>query len=230
MPGCTEKLLETDLSLCREAYRSGGWFDAPSLPSGFRMLGDFSSALPGQRPRHFGFAAIQGSTVTVAFRGTRTESEWQADALMALTPLNGYGKVHTGFLALYLGARNRILSLLASDRNARELRITGHSLGGAMAILLGVDLIQLGWKKPDCIRVFGSPRVGDPDFARTFDRHLPVLERVENECDPVVDLPPELFHLGRKTFEYRHAGQPRSFRWKQGNCHDLSIYRAGLLR
>lgn len=55
-------------------------------------------------------------------------------------------------------------------------KVTGHSLGGAVAVLAMVDLVDLGWTVHEAY-TFGMPRAGDATFARAFDRlRLALLE------------------------------------------------------
>ena len=94
------------------------------------------------------------------------------------------------------------------------LYVTGHSLGGAMAALMGVMLAT----DPDYHRLadklkgvytFGQPMIGDPEFAQACDAH-PILKKVMAryvfEHDIVPELPPvasgRFAHFGT---EYRLA-------------------------
>lgn len=64
------------------------------------------------------------------------------------------------FSWLFLGVFGGLSSL------GRE--VTGHSLGGAVAVLAMVDLVDLGWTVHEAY-TFGMPRAGDATFARAFD-------------------------------------------------------------
>jgi len=48
-----------------------------------------------------------------------------------------------------------------------QLLITGHSMGGALATLLGLSYQNHG--KSPLIITFGQPRVGNPAFAKFVD-------------------------------------------------------------
>ena len=77
--------------------------------------------------------------------------------------------VHSGFLAAYglvvSNVRNTVNNLLAKYRGAK-LIITGHSLGGAIAILAGADLSM--YHTVSAIYTFGQPRVGNAAFSNWF--------------------------------------------------------------
>lgn len=75
-------------------------------------------------------------------------------------------------------------SLLHDPQN--KLYLTGHSLGGAAATLIGARLLSTGKVSPEQIEVisFGAPAIGNAAFAAKF---APVLHltRVVNAGDPV---------------------------------------------
>ena len=52
-----------------------------------------------------------------------------------------------------------------------EILVTGHSLGGALAVLCGLDLILNPVKYQPSVRIItiGGPRVGNENFASFFD-------------------------------------------------------------
>lgn len=45
--------------------------------------------------------------------------------------------------------------------------IAGHSLGGAIAALMAVDVARLGYKV-DHFYTYGAPRIGNPEFFSWF--------------------------------------------------------------
>ena len=85
-----------------------------------------------------------------------------------------------------------------------ELVFTGHSLGAAVATL-ATSL----WPRASLF-TFGSPRVGDADFAATLGScHV---ERFVDCCDLVCRVPPEALgyaHVGARRYIDRH-GQLRT--------------------
>jgi predicted lipase len=78
------------------------------------------------------------------------------------------------------------------------LVLTGHSLGAAVAVLVARWLRSQG--KLVEVATFGSPKIGNWDFANSID--FPVT-RVVNHCDIVPHLPP--------LFDYHHVGEPLWF-------------------
>ena len=67
----------------------------------------------------------------------------------------------------------------------RKLILTGHSLGGAVAILAAARLADMG-VAPEQMDVitFGGPAVGNESFAHRYETHFP-LSRIVIEGDPV---------------------------------------------
>jgi hypothetical protein len=110
-------------------------------------------------------------------------------------------------------------SMLLANKNSR-LYITGHSLGGAAATLMGARLISMGIS-PEQIEVitFGAPAVGNAAFAAKFE---PVLDltRVVNSGDPVTGA------LQAMAIGYKQFG--REIRWNPpdtvGDSHQLTGY------
>lgn len=72
------------------------------------------------------------------------------------------------------------------DRN-RPVYITGHSLGGSVAVLLAATLDQRGYKNVSAV-TFGQPKVTDAHGAKSLDE-LNVI-RVVFDDDPIPLVPP----------------------------------------
>ena len=138
----------------------------------------------------------QDDAVVLAFRGT--EPAVVADILTDLDVRkvedNG-GKAHAGFVAAYEAIEIDLLDRLTSDPklHGKDLLITGHSMGGALATIAAH---RLGCKM--CV-TFGSPRVGDRRWARAFNAKLVgKAYRVVNSVDLVSRVPSFL--------RFRHVG------------------------
>lgn len=121
----------------------------------------------------------------IVVRGTSSLINMQLDA--------DYNKVvdsrlqiplHKGFAGSALQVYQFAKPLLKSDY---ETRITGHSLGGAAAVIVLMLLKEDGFKLGQAI-TFGQPKVTNRDGARKY-RTLPLL-RFVNDKDPVPLLPP----------------------------------------
>ncbi|KAI5319321.1 hypothetical protein L3X38_039029 [Prunus dulcis] len=103
-------------------------------------------------------------TIVVAFRGTEPfdADAWCSDFDISWYQLEGVGRIHGGFMKAL----------------ARYI-ITGHSLGGALAILFPAVLTfhngkdsDLLLKRLEGVYTFGQPRVGDKDFGRYMEEKM----------------------------------------------------------
>ena len=106
-------------------------------------------------------------------------------------------RVHSGFLKGYKSVRDTLHGKI--PRDSCRIRITGHSLGAALALLCAVD-IQYNFKNADIeVFLFGCPRVGNKAFVRSYNKRVFKTLRVTNGNDIVTKLPPVIFG-------YHHAG------------------------
>lgn len=82
----------------------------------------------------------------------------------------------------------------------RPVWITGHSLGGALAVLLALQLSKISGFRLAGLVTFGQPKVGDAQLTQAITQQLlPFYRRYVNQRDIVPKLPP--------LPEYRHSGQ-----------------------
>jgi triacylglycerol lipase len=92
--------------------------------------------------------------------------------------------------------------VLAHIDPKRPVRVTGHSLGGAVAALLVATLDHRGYVDVSAI-TFGQPKFTDAHGAAKLG-HLKLLRIVHDE-DPVPLLPPSIIE-GRAVSTYQHLG------------------------
>jgi triacylglycerol lipase len=180
----------------------------------------------------FGLMGHDAATGTafVAFRGTQDLQEWVADfdaATAAYTELPGFGTVHAGFQSVYRAVRDSLgAGLAAACAGCTRLLVTGHSLGGALAVLAAPDMLETMPPKlaPELV-TFGGPKVGLADFAGRFDAAVPSCSRVVNFLDLVPTVPPAPYvHVGTGvTVDSGGSINPAT-------RHGLDAYRAGLAR
>lgn len=121
--------------------------------------------------------------------------------------------VHSGFLLSWRHTRDVVLphlELSIKENPHSKLVLVGHSLGGAVAALAGLEFEQRGWKPT--ITTFGEPRLGnkalmehmDMRFNTSSDENVGIggrYRRVTHVNDPIPLLPLE-------EWGYRmHAGE-----------------------
>ncbi len=189
--------------------RAYGQFDAfeegkPwTLGEGYELAGEiscssqagaFSWLRPGARTRTepIGFVARRGRDSFVVFRGTRTAREWTKNLSFNLKGyfISGRGEVHAGFLDVYASLRESLLAAVAALRGSSRIFIAGHSLGGALATLAAPDIRSESSAHIEAIYTFASPRVGNGEFVRSFDRDFKGrCFRIANGSDIVTAVP-----------------------------------------
>jgi triacylglycerol lipase len=162
------------------------------------------------------FIEWRGDEVTIAFRGTENIQDWITDAKFRRVPFRektadapaSKCQVHRGFLGAFASVKKQILAVLEPKWFEAEIFVTGHSLGGALAILCARYLQRKSfWVKS--VYTFGQPRVGNASFAHAYDFNLrDKTFRVVNEEDIVPRLPFWSPHFCGTKFQsgYRHCG------------------------
>lgn len=135
----------------------------------------------------------------IAFRGTKIykiDDILVNTAIMQVTSNLYQGKVHTGFY-------NEVSKLWpeikkwVSNNNFKHLFLTGHSLGGAMAVIAST---WIGIKNMSCY-TYGTPRIGDVTF-QTYYNNMYNCYRFINHNDLVCRLP-------FRVLGYRHVGKAK---------------------
>lgn len=160
---------------------------------------------PGTHTQAFAVLRASDARAFVAFRGTQPDKllDYVTDAQALLVPWSGTQLVHSGFLHAYRQSAikdtiARQLQEWRKDYPALKVTYTGHSLGAALATLAAADA-------PGATLVtFGSPRVGNADFAHGVNGSTTVSRYVDC-CDVVTEVPiPVPFALPYEHLAGRH--------------------------
>ncbi len=126
------------------------------------------------------------------------------------------GLVHEGFLNVYDCIRTQLQTAINSVSNPNVV-VGGHSLGGALSMILCADVFG---SKSKTGYVFGCPRVGNAEFAEFLNSSTAGLFRVTNLADIVCDLPPAVtpnFNSDPDdVYLYTHAGNATNFETNRG--------------
>ena len=188
---------------CNLAY-----YDPPQGISGFReQLGLESQFISVGNTQVY--VAGNEKVLVVAFRGSQAPTTLDGLKDWLLTNANNYlilpeGQIGTDFAAAGVGARFHrgflqalaevwapLLNSLANaiEASERPLWITGHSLGGALALLAAWRL-QRNFITVHEVVTFGSPMIGNDAAARAFEQEFAGrIFRYVNLEDPVPLLP-----------------------------------------
>ncbi len=152
------------------------------------------------------FVASTPSAVLVSFRGTAGVSDWLRDLAVFSTKVD-YGSVHRGFYFGFKQASTQLTNVLQQvNAKNKNLVLTGHSLGGALATIAAAE-----WEdeyKVSAVYTFGQPAVGKTDF-RSFMGGLGLgFNRIVNDDDIVTRVPPGYVHIGKLSRLGARGGVP----------------------
>lgn len=168
----------------------------------------------------------------LAFRGTEANSWKDVKTDLNARFYKGQDgvKVHTGFRTAYNQVRAQVQLAVDGLPEGYSLYLTGHSLGGALAVVATRDLERDGLA---ACYTFGSPRVGNEEFGEEI--RAPIY-RIVNAADGVPRIPPSWLtycvvfvvsfvrsswgeSLERKFCGYMHQGD---MRYLTACDHDIS--------
>lgn len=128
--------------------------------------------------------------IVVAFRGTDDVRDFRTNfnILYKKSPL---GFVHRGFMNAVNALWPELLRLLQEVRDSdQRLWFTGHSLGGALAVLASVKAHFENGLPVAGAYTFGQPPIGTTGFCSEFEKRCPYrLYRFISHTDAVADVP-----------------------------------------
>ncbi len=186
-------------------------------------------------PDPIGFIAQNRGSIYVVFRGTVTVIEWVRNLNVRLSRYltADFGKVHEGFLETYRVVRQTLLEVLSDLDERKSLYVVGHSLGAALATLALPDIAAHTRFKSMAIYTFGSPRVGDSQFSKSFDRMFARRSfRMVNTSDMIASLPLPVPILGIVGGYFSHIETPVDFNIQENDSeknHRIETYLSALM-
>ena len=164
-----------------------------------------------QKPKPFFAGSVyvqdtkkQKDFAVIAFRGTVFKCDWEknfAYTHKSATQLHSKlkGKMHQGFSERALDIWPSLLQALekaVGKTYKGKIYFTGHSLGGALALLLATKMAYTTQRPPHHLRVitFSAPRVGNPTLTQAIYQKIPQIDILNfiNTYDPVPKVPPEI--------------------------------------
>jgi triacylglycerol lipase len=201
---------ETLATLSEIAYLSPSEADEAAAQLGF------SGLTPVVHNSMLGYVVWHDDIAVIVFRGTNEGevTDWAVN-LRDTTFDTSEGGCHRGFWLAYQSLKPQVLRVLGKKR-PKYLWITGHSLGGAMALVCAVDLAlnhDIGF---DGLITFGQPKVADNALARYIDTALVGrYARIVNRDDLVARIPPGKAFCGSLVW-FSPNGLRRSRPLRQG--------------
>lgn len=142
-----------------------------------------------------GYVLSLDDTAIVVLRGTDDSPDWISNLSFLSNRVDG-GAIHRGFDNAYAALRPQVNQLL--DRSSpRRVWITGHSLGGALAVMSAYELLKAGRHEIAGVMTFGQPMVVDSDLRRYMKPRLNgKFVHFVNESDPVARIMTPYKHFG----------------------------------
>jgi hypothetical protein len=134
------------------------------------------------------FITHNDKVVLISVRGTQETPDILRDLDARQVPYEeGVGQAHRGFYGAFQAAKvfaERYLEAFYTGE--QTLIVCGHSLGGAIALLLA-EWLRTNWSQDIQLYTFGAPRAGDRAFVQAAEA-LP-HHRLVNHNDPVPAVP-----------------------------------------
>ena len=209
--------------LSRRFFEARGWkldkLESPSKTINVKM--------------HFMSNEDAAGNVTKIFFITGTEDlkDVGIDVSLNDVPFNSNEKisVHKGFkdyadAALSEGITDFFVEYIKNHPN-EKIYFTGHSLGGAISILIAARLADAGADMKNIkVVTFGSPAVGNREFADYFKDKIN-LTRVVMDSDPI--------DISLKLFGYTHFGEVVKYKEIESSTqysHSMAVYLESALR
>jgi len=151
-----------------------------------------------------GLVAESEHGVVVAFRGTQGLADWLSNLEIPPRDSAAFGAaVHSGFLGAY-EAVHRIVTEALDAAPGKTLWFTGHSLGGAIAVVAAATHRA---RNPAGLVTFGQPRLLSRGAAEFMQSNFGAdFVRVVNDNDIVAKIPRLYRHAG-KLLHFDFAGE-----------------------
>lgn len=134
------------------------------------------------------FITHSDQLILISVRGTQELPDIGRDLDARQVPYaEGVGQAHRGFYEAFLATKGFVEKYLdAFHRPEHSIIVCGHSLGGAIALLMA-EWLRRSWSENTQLYTFGAPRAGDRAFvqgASALTHH-----RLVNHNDPVPGVP-----------------------------------------
>lgn len=151
-----------------------------------------------------GFDDITGY-IFIAFRGSSNIENWiQNLKFQQISPWNNTIMVDKGFYEDYEFIKEALFDSLyeiSKLYNTTNIVITGHSLGSALSTIVSYEIIKYYDYSIKYLITYGSPRVGNKDFANDFSNIIKKYDINSYRITHANDMIP---HLPQTFMNYYH--------------------------
>lgn len=151
-----------------------------------------------------GMAYITEDSLWIVFAGSNDLADWRGNIRVPKTDFAGWFKAHHHFGTVAEAVMPAVIDL-CKRWQGKKIKLAGHSLGGAVAVLLAVELAAQGYEL--ALWTFGQPMVASKADLTDALHGVPYV-RVVNGADVVARIPrwwPGYDHVGRCLY-LRHDG------------------------
>ena len=220
---------EANLRLSREQFRCGQYV-VHSAHRRFTCLRLHDSLLLCFHGSALELSLASGRIIPSA----QTVQDWQANINITLTPAPDIvpsGLLHSGFLSCFREIQTALDEAVRPVKSENlTVWLTGHSLGGALALICGLYLAR---RFQVYICTMGSPRIGNAE-ANNWLRSIAHIYHLQTALDPFPQTPGYRFGYSDnrgKTIKINDGGVDTSNSWlMQLNQHRMHAYlnRRGL--
>lgn len=189
--------------LCQDSYNATIWSKSKTVevkvnPTTTLLFEVKKILTVGECPPAYVLEEAESHTCVIVVRGSWSLSDVKTDFKFSPKTYTEFGgqNIHRGFADATLEIWKELKPIMEQLGPGKSIWLTGHSLGGAIAVLLAI-LLEGIERNAKFIVTFGQPMLGtNRDGIDMWNRRLPLF-RCWREKDMVPTIPPSCWHFGR---------------------------------
>jgi V8-like Glu-specific endopeptidase len=170
-----------------------------------------------------GFLAWTADLMLVSFRGTESAADWISNLNVSTRTIPGIGPVHAGFLGQFQALQPELERLMRAWPSL-PLLITGHSLGGGIAMVAAASWANS--RTVLALYTYGQPAAAKGNAASAINTILSSrYHRFVNDADIVPRVPPLYQHAGH-LLQFDDEGRVSSKEAQRAGVHGGGAFEA----